>query len=172
MLGRWWALVILIPLSVTAVGADVLRARSDRFSDLIQQLFGRMMRSSERAPAGGVVLNGATWVLVAATLLTLFFPVKLAAPVFASFLVADAAAAVVGLRFGRRRWSGTHRTVEGSLAFAVAAFICLLPFSHILVIPAAAAALAGACAEAPEWPVNDNVRVPPIMAGVLFVFGL
>lgn len=172
VLGRTWALMLLLPLALFAVGADVLRTRSPRFSRWILSIFGRMLRHTELSPIGGrAVINGATWVLVAATLLTVIFPVDLAAPAFAAFMVADSAAAIVGLRFGHRRWRGTRRTIEGSSAFVAVALPCLLAFSHISAGAAAAAALGGAALEAPDWPINDNVRVPLVMAGILYLFG-
>lgn len=173
LLGRPWTLSLLVPLTIGAVAADAVRARSPRFSRLILSVFGWMMRPFERSSLGGrPIFNGATWVLVAATLLTLIFPVDLGAPAFAAFMVADAAAAIMGLGIGRLHWFGTRRTVEGSLAFVLVAFLCLLPFAHISLGAAATAAIAGAAVEAPDWHLNDNVRVPVVMAAVLSVFGM
>lgn len=165
-------LFVLLPLSLVAIGADVLRTRSEGFARFIARFFGYMMRPAE-VPAIGdnVILNGATWVVVSATLLTLLFPVDVVVPGFASFMVADAAAAITGIQFGRTPWPGTHRTLEGSIAFVVIAWAVLLPFGHIPVGTAALTALAGAIVEAPKLPVNDNIRVPFVMTVVLWVMG-
>ncbi len=164
------ALFALAPLSAAAVSADALRAKSDRFARFIDRAFGYMMRPGEiPAPGGRIVLNGATWVAVSATLLTFLFPVGLAAPGFASFMVADAAAALAGMRFGRTPWPGTHRTVQGSIAFACAAWAMLAPFGHIDAGTAALAAFAGAAVEAPNLPLNDNIRVPLVMTAILWL---
>ena len=164
------ALFVLAPLSAAAIGADALRARSERFARVIDRLFGYMMRPGEIPPPGGrMALNGATWVAVSATLLTLLFPADLAAVGFASFMVADAAAALAGMRFGRTPWPGTHRTVQGSIAFACAAWAMLLPFGHIAPGTALLAALAGAAVEAPNLPLNDNIRVPLVMTAILWI---
>ncbi len=172
-LGRTWALSLLVPLTIVAVGADVARARSPRFSQMILSIFGWMMRPRERSSLEGrTVLNGATWVLLAATLLTALFPVDLGAPAFAAFMVADAAAAIVGVGIGRLHWFGTRRTVEGSLAFVIVALLCLLAFTHISAAAAATAAVTGAAVEVPDWRLNDNVVVPVVMAAVLVIFGL
>jgi dolichol kinase len=173
VLERSSALLLLLPLAFAAVGADLLRARSPRFERFILSIFGRMMRPRERPRVGGrPVINGATWVLVAAAILTVVFPVELSAPGFAAFMVADAAAAIIGLRFGRTRWPGTHRTVEGSVTFVTVALLCLLPFDAISAPAAAASALTGAAVEAPDWAVNDNLRVPIVMVGVLLLWAL
>ncbi len=164
------ALFVLIPLSATAAGADALRAKSARFAAFIDRAFGYMMRPGETPPVGGsIVLNGATWIALSATLLTLLFPVDLAAPGLASFMVADAAAAIAGMRFGRTRWPGTHRTVQGSVVFACAAWAILAPFGHIAWETAALAALAGAATEAANLPGNDNIRGPLAITAVLWL---
>lgn len=47
----------------------------------------------------------------------------------------DAAASLVGKRFGRYHWPGTKKTVEGTLAFIIAVFISstLIIYSSALV---------------------------------------
>ena len=164
------ALFVLLPLSLVAIGADVLRTRSEGFAHFIARFFGYMMRPTE-VPAIGenVVLNGATWVVVSATFLTLLFPVDVVVPGFASFMAADAAAAITGIRFGRTPWPGTHRTLEGSIAFAIIAWVVLLPFGHIPMGTAALVALAGAVVEAQKLPINDNIRAPFVMTAVLWI---
>ena len=170
LLGRTWALALLVPMAVLAVGADVLRVRSAAFARLIGRVFGFMMRKEEQPPVGGAVtLNGATWVLLAAALLALVFPLRIAVPCFAVFMVADAAAALVGRRLGRHRWPGTRRTVEGTAAFLATALLLIAPFPGLVYWTAAVAMTFGAAAEILPRPLNDNIRVPFVAAAVLFV---
>jgi len=118
------ALAVLWPLALAALGADVLRARWPAFHRFIRGIFGCMMRPEELPPPGDpIAINGATWVLLSSALLATLFPLPLAATAFAIFMVGDAAAALVGRRFGRHRWPGSRRTVEGSLAFFGAALL-------------------------------------------------
>ncbi len=166
------ALFALILLSAAATGADALRAKSARFAACVDRAFGYMMRPGEiPTVGGGVVLNGATWIALSATLLAILFPVDLAAPGLASFMVADAAAAIAGMRFGRTHWPGGRRTVQGSVAFACSAWVMLAPFGHIAAGTAALAALAGAAVEALNLPGNDNVRAPLAMTAALWALG-
>ena len=166
------ALFVLIPLSAIAAGADALRAKSEGFARFVARAFGRLMRPDEIPPPGGrVVLNGATCILISAALLTLLFPVDLAAPGLASFVLADAAAAIAGMRFGRTPWPGTHRTVQGSIAFACAAWAMLASFGHISAGAAALAAVAGAAVEAANLPLDDNIRTPLAMTAILWALG-
>lgn len=178
-LGREASVLALAPLVALAVGGDVLRARSRAFAGFIGRTFGWMMRAEERPPfPAPVVLNGATWVLASALLLALAFPPAVAVPAFAAFMVGDAAAALVGRRFGRHRWPGTTRTLEGSAAFALTAFAVLIAIPHLATgalppargVPAAFAALAMAAAEALPLRVNDNLRAP--LAGALALWAL
>lgn len=165
-LGKGPALWLLVPSALLAVGADVLRAYSQPFNDAVRWVFGPLMRNSELPDVGtGVVINGATSVLVGATLLTLVFPIRLAAPVFAMTMIADAAAALVGRRFGRHPWMDGQHTLEGSAAFFVTGCVvfALLPsigvgidLGTVGVMGVAAATLV----EAAPLPLNDNVRVP------------
>jgi len=172
-LGTAGALTLLLPATLLAVGADVLRAFSPTFSRWIQTIFGPLMRAEEVPPVGTrVVLNGATCVLIGASLLTLLFPVELAAPLFAMVMVADAAAALVGRRFGRHAWPGTSHTAEGTLAFvlvgtAVVAAVPALSATWATFGIAVVGVVAAAVVEAAALPFNDNIRVPLVSTGVV-----
>jgi dolichol kinase len=165
-LGMAWlglpdALYVLIPASALALTGDVLRAFSPGFNRFIRRVFGSMMRRRELPPAGqGIVINGATWVLVSATLLALVFPLRAVIPVFTMFMVSDAVAAVVGRRWGRHAWGRTPRTVEGSAAFLVTGLGVIACFSTPPLSVGAVAVGSACVAEALPGPGNDNMRVP------------
>lgn len=170
LLGRTWSLILLLPLAVIAVSADVLRVRSEPFARFIYRIFGFMMRKEERPEIGATpVLNGATWVLITASLLTILFPVRAAVAAFASFMIADAAAAVVGRSIGRIHWGSSPRTVEGSTAFVFVGTLVMIPITAEPFMVALAAVLAGAAVEIPQWRLNDNLRVPLVMALLLYL---
>jgi len=166
--GTTTALLVLIPASTLAVGADVLRAYSERFARVIRTVFGPLMRQEELPPVGtGVVINGATSVLVGATLLALLFPIDVAAGVFAMTMIADAAAALVGRRFGRYRWPASTHTVEGTAGFLLAGFAVVSALPSLPLFVGAMGVVAAAVVEAAPLPLNDNIRVP--LAGALVV---
>ena len=172
-LGKTGALALLAPTTVLALAGDVLRVRSVWFARLIERIFGFMMRAEEQPPVGGpITLNGATWVLLSATSLTVVFPIRIAASAFAMFMLSDAAAALVGRRFGRIHWGRSPRTVEGSLAFLVVGLgimLLLAPYSGIVFWVGAVSVVAATLAEVPAGPFNDNLRVPMVAAAVIFV---
>ncbi len=167
--GKTVSLWILIPIACFGVFGDVLRVRHAGFRAFIQQWFGFMMRPREWPPLGGsVLLNGATWVFLAATLTLVIFPVEIAAPAFAMFMLADAAAALIGRRFGRTHWwGGSRRTVEGSAAFFLTGCVALVLFGLGPWWLVGLVAIAGAAAEAVPKPFNDNLRVPLVAGTVM-----
>ena len=165
-LGRPRALLLLLPVAGLAVSADVARAHSAAVNRWIRFLFGKLMRPEELPRAGtGVRLNGATCVLVGAALMALLFPMRLAAPVLAMTMLADAAAALVGRRLGRHPWGSVSATVEGSVAFVGTGLALMAVVPGPSFGPAAAGVLSGAVVEALPLPLNDNIRVP-VAAGL------
>ncbi len=170
LLGKTASLVFLMPLAFAALTADILRSRSTAFASFINRIFGFMMRADELPPVGGPIsINGATWVFVTASLLTFVFPVRIAAVAFGMFMVSDAAAALVGRRFGRTHWGTGPRTVEGSLAFITTGFVVMAAVPATAFWIGAVSVLCAGIAEIPPRPFNDNVRVPFVAATVIFL---
>ena len=155
------SLYLLAPAALLAVGADVARAYSPSFHHWIRQIFGPLMRAEELPDVGtGVRFNGATCVLVGAALMALLFPPRLAAPVLAMTMLADAAAALVGRRWGRHPWGSLSATIEGTAAFVGTGLVLMAGMRTIPFGAAAAGVLGGALVEGLPLPVNDNIRVP------------
>lgn len=164
-LGSPAALYIVGGSALVAVGADLLRAYSAPFSEWIRWIFGPLMREEELPEVGtGVTFNGATCVLVGAALLALLFPLRVAVPVLTMTMLADAAAALVGRRWGRHPWGTLSSTVEGSAAFLVTGATVLMAFGSFGVWPAAAGVGSAALVEALPLRINDNIRVPIVAA--------
>jgi dolichol kinase len=128
-----------------------------------------MMRTDELPGGGtGVTFNGATCVMVGAFLMALLFPIRLAAPLLAMTMLADAAAALVGRRWGRHAWGPLSATVEGSTAFIATGLVVVWAVPNLALAPAALAVFTAAVVEALPIPVNDNIRVP-LSAGVVMI---
>jgi dolichol kinase len=167
---RWLALAVLLPAAAVAVGVDWtrLRFRAPRYWFL--RYTRRMLRHHERRS-----FAGATYMAVAYALAVVFFPKPIAvmAMLFNGF--GDAAAALVGKRFGRRRtawgksWEGfgAGLAVNLAVALAIGALAPTLP-----AIAAAAGAVAAAVLEFLDLPIDDNVRVTLGGGGVAFLFTL
>lgn len=189
MLGQEAALWILTPIALCAVALDVGRLRIGWMHRFFDATFGHMMRPEERPALGGpIYLNGATWMCVAAALCAWLFPPGIAAAAQIMLQLGDGAAALIGRRYGRTRFPGSPKSLEGSLSFFVTALLCALPLAllHVswfalpgtpldalhqpafsLVVLVVGAAVA-AVAEALPLPFNDNVAVP-LLAGTVML---
>jgi dolichol kinase len=175
------ALAICILLALSAVALDVLRQRSTTVRGPFIRVFGSLMRPEEiPTPGAPIVLNGAVWMCVAAALCVILFPAPVAAAALIMQQMGDAAAAIVGRRYGSTRWPGVRKTLEGSLAMALAAFASAWLLSQLPVdglsdaLPIgrlAAGAVAAAVAEALPVPIDDNLRVPLIAGAVMLLVG-
>ena len=162
------ALYVLVPAALVAVAADVTRAYSASFDRGIRWVFGALMRTDELpATKSTIRFNGATCVLVGAALMVFLFPLRIAVPVLVMAMLSDAAAALVGRRWGRHTWGGRSATVEGTAAFAATGLTVMAFFPSIAFGPAAAGVLVGAGIEALSLPINDNIRVPVAAAVVV-----
>ncbi len=170
ILGKDVSFAILLPLSLICLGADILRAYSQPFAAWIDRWFGFMMRRDERyVRPDRIIINGATWVIVTATVLTLFFPIRIAVACFVMFMVADAAAALVGRRFGQIHWPNSPRTLEGSAAFFITGVLIMFLFKDVVFWTGVVTALVGTFAEVVRQPLNDNIRVPVVSSLTLFL---
>lgn len=167
-LGETISITLLLPCVLIAVSCDVLRWRSKAFAALISNSIGPLMRESEQPREAYPVLNGATSILIAALLAVLIFPVKVAAMAIAISVVADAAAALVGRKFGRKRFLGSHATRAGSAAFLIAG-TCVAVILGLPLFLAGAVLLMATIIEALPLPVNDNIVVPLATATLLTV---
>jgi len=150
-------LAVLIPLALVALVVDVARLRVRRLRYLFFRLTRTMLRPHERHR-----LAGATYMAVAYALALIAFPKTLAVAAMLYNGLGDAAAALVGKRWGRHRtrWG---KSWEGfAAAFGVNLAVGLLigwvnpvltPFGAVL------GALLGAVLEFAPLPLDDNLRV-------------
>jgi dolichol kinase len=153
------AAATLAGATALALAIEALRRISARFDDVFRARLGPMLRPLEARR-----ITGATTLALGYTLAVLALPGR---PAVAGILfagVADAVAAVVGRRWGRRRYAG-GKSVEGSLSF----FAVALAVAWTLGLgPAAAVGVAAIVTiiEAPTLPVDDNLYLPIASAAV------
>jgi len=169
-LGRGTSLAILIPMAAVAVAADYARSVSLPVEETVERYFGRYMRPSEKPRHARPVLNGATSILIGALLTVLLFEPRIAASALAIFIVADAAAALIGKRFGTRRLFGGAATLEGSTAFVTTGIAVAIMIPGVPMTIAVPVVLAAAFLEALPLPSDDNILVPLGTAAILSAF--
>lgn len=160
------AAIVMASATFVALGVEAARRASEAFGWLFDQHLGHLLRPRERGR-----LTGATMLAIAYTLTVVLFP---GLPALAGILVAgvaDAAAAVVGKRFGRRRYPG-GKSLEGSLVF-LAVVVPILLLATGLPLPAVVAvAFLLTAVEALSLPVDDNLYLPILAALAVHVASL
>jgi dolichol kinase len=165
------ALTILVPLTLAFSLSDIARLWIPSVGRWYSRVFGFLLRAHEKNDEGRH-LNGATYVLLSATLLILFFPKVIVITAFAILIVSDTSAALIGRRFGKHRFM--TKSVEGSLAFFVSALVVVAVSPKLAYLPAeyvlgAAAALVGALVEASAIGLDDNLSIPLSVGGLMWI---
>jgi dolichol kinase len=168
-------LQLLLPLTALFVAGDLLRSVHPFFFKLYTNMFGAMLRRHEKSMQKKT-LNGASWVLLSAVFCVLVFPRLITITAFAILIVSDTMAALIGRRFGTRRYR--DKSLEGSLAFVLSAVVVILftPKAAGLwmeYVLAAVAAVAGAGAEVLSFDIiDDNFAIPVAIGGALWLLYL
>jgi dolichol kinase len=170
-IGKSLALSILVPVTVVVVLSDIVRLYHEPTGRVYARYLGFLLRRHEQNDHGQR-LNGATWVLLSATITMAVFPKVIFFAAFSILIVSDSAAALIGRRFGRHRFFG--KSIEGSTAFFFSAVLVILLSPKIQYLPLEymlgfAAALLGALVEASPLPIDDNLTIPFSIGAVMWV---
>jgi dolichol kinase len=165
------ALSILIPLTLLFGLSDVGRLFLPSFRRLYDRFFGFLLRKRERN-IKNYRLNGATYVLLSATLCVWLFPKVIVLTAFAILIISDTSAALIGRRFGRHPFLG--KTREGTTAFFLTALLVVVVAPKILYLPmeyliGVLAALIGTFVEVLSGElIDDNLSIPLIICLVMW----
>lgn len=162
---RTMALWILIPLTLWTLTVDVARHFIPFVRDLIARYFGQMMRTHE-LDSKRLLLSGATYVLLSATMCVVVYPKIIAITAFAIMIISDICSALYGRRFGKHKFLDKSR--EGTMAFVVSAFCVVAmigltfhaPLEYFLL--GGIGAIIGGIAEAASirLKMDDNLSIP------------
>lgn len=116
-------------------------------------------------------LTGASWVFMGAALTAFLFNTNAAAIGLMVMSLADSAAALVGIPYGKTKLF--KKSLEGSTAFFVIAFLIITSFSGLSIWVNFAAAFGGTVVELfSNRKFNDNLWVPFTVALILSLGGL
>ena len=159
-------LLILIAGLAVAFAVEFLRLTWQAFRDLFNRYLGFLLREGERQH-----ICGATYWLIGAFLVVLIFPRHIAVFSLYMLIVSDSLAAWVGRSAGRIRLI-RGKTLEGSTAFFVSAFLIGMLIPGYTVGTALLGASAGALFELGLIPLNDNLTIPIGTALVLILVQL
>ena len=171
---REFALFVLVPLALIAITIDLLSQRRNIVRKWLFKIFGRILRSHEIN--GGLVLNGASWVLISAVICVFVFPKSIFVPAFSILIISDSTAALIGRKFGKTGFM--EKSLEGSIAFFISAILVIFVLGYVLQMPwtflvvGSVAAFFGTIAEASAktLKVDDNLSIP-VSIGIIMWIG-
>jgi dolichol kinase len=156
-----WLLRGLLLAFVLFLVVDLTRLRWGAFGSWLHGWIAGSLRPTEaQRPTSAHYLTGA------ACLLAWLLPRPMAAAALAIPIVGDAAAALVGRRFGRRRWGA--KSLEGSLAFFLAGVLAGWLFLHSSLLALCVATAVATCVEALPLRLDDNLVTPLVCALALY----
>ena len=168
------ALAILVPLTLLFGLSDICRLNIPAFGRVYNTYFGFLLRSHEQNERGRR-LNGATYVLLAATLLVVLFPKVIAITAIAVLIISDTSAALIGRRYGRHRFMS--KSLEGASAFFLSGLLVVaiapkVEYSAAEYAIGAAATLLGAVVEASAIGLDDNLSIPLTVGAAMWLLSL
>ena len=161
--GTWKLTAIAVGYCLFTWVVEYSRRRWPAFNDRMMSALGRVSHAHEEHS-----VTSATWYATSLMILGLVNSVPPAIVGVAALGAGDPFAAIIGRKWGRTK-TMNGRSLEGSIAFAVAAFAVTYPILSFLVptaTPVQAAALAGAGAvvgaisEMMCRRVDDNFAIP------------
>ncbi|KAB2839111.1 MAG: dolichol kinase [Melioribacteraceae bacterium] len=117
------ALSILIPLALFSVVVDLGRYFIPSLKKPFYAVFGFLLRDHEKNE-NNKKLNGATYVLLSAVIMILFFPKIIVVTAFTVLILSDTFAALIGRKFGRHKF--LSKSLEGSLTFFVIGILIVI----------------------------------------------
>ncbi|MFC1565201.1 diacylglycerol/polyprenol kinase family protein [candidate division KSB1 bacterium] len=155
-------LSILIPAALIVFLTDIIRFRAPRVQELFMKIFGILVREHEEK-----YFTGSTFLLLSAVIVISFFPKDFAIVSLMILTISDAAAALIGRKFGRIKI--VDKTLEGSLAFLSTALVIGLIYPGISNGQAITAAVSATVIELIPQPLDDNFVIPVATCLILYV---
>ncbi len=167
-------LSILIPITALFVVFDLARYYYQPVAKLFYKFFGWLLRNYE-IDNKRKRLNGASNILISAIICVIIFPKIITVTAFAVLIISDSLAALIGRRFGKRKFF--KKSLEGSLAFIGGGFLVILltpkvDYFYAEYLIAAFAVVVAAFFEAASTVIDDNFTVPISIGFVMWLLYL
>lgn len=167
--------ILLMIFTAIILYVDISRHYNAKIKEIVDKYFAKLMRESE--VSGSFHLSGMSNFFLGSFLVILLFSKGLAITALMVLILADSAAAIVGMRYGTPIRDG--KSMEGSITFAsVTFFVSLLGFfflgfdTSFLVILLATAITTAAEFFAPKLKTDDNLLIPMTYAVSTFILAL
>ena len=133
---------------------------------IYSNLFIRFTRPIEQG-----ILSGASWVIVGAAVTIFIFNENTAIIGLLVLSIADSAAAIIGIKFGKTRF--LSKSLEGSAAFFITASIIVFTISPAAFYINFIAVSTATVVELFATPrINDNLLIPMVIAFILTLGGI
>ena len=167
-------LQLLVPATILSLLIEVLRRNFSSFETKFRKIFGPILRPHEVGSTPEI--NGATFVLLSATICVAIFPKPIAITAFSVLIISDTAAALFGRRFGTRPFC--RKSLEGSGAFFVTAFAVVLivaafyGYGWPFIVAGGVASLVATLVEAVSHggsTIDDNLTIPTAFGAVMWI---
>lgn len=164
-------LSILIPLTIAFLVVDIARHYHKPIEEWFYKYFGFMLRRHE-SDKERKTLNGATYVLISATICVIIFPKIITVTSFAILIISDITAALIGRRFGKHRFLA--KSLEGSAGFFFSALVVIavspkIEYQLSEYLISIVAAFVGTITEALPGKVDDNLSIPIVLGVTLWL---
>jgi dolichol kinase len=170
-ISKQFALCLLLPVTAAFIIVDTARYYIPIVSRWFYKWFGWLLRRHE-TDEKRKRLNGASNVLIAASLSVIIFPKVIALTAITILIISDTTSALIGRRFGKHRFFA--KSLEGSLAFFISAVIVVfimpkidrLPMEYVVGI---IASIVGTIVEALPIKIDDNLTIPLSVGFALWI---
>ena len=145
---------------------DYVRRHNKFLYRIYNNLFITFTRPIEQG-----ILSGASWVIIGAAVTIFIFNENTAIIGLLVLSIADSAAAIVGIKFGKTQLFS--KSLEGSAAFFITATIIVFSLSSAAAYINFIAVIAATVVELFSTPrINDNLLIPMVLALILTIGGI
>ena len=141
-----------------------------RHNKFLYRIYSNLFITFTRPIEQGI-LSGASWVIIGAAVTIFIFNENTAIIGLLVLSIADSAAAIVGIKFGKTQLYS--KSLEGSAAFFITATIIVFSLSSAAAYVNFIAVIAATVVELFSTPrINDNLLIPMVLALILTIGGV
>ena len=141
-----------------------------RHNKFLYRIYSNLFITFTRPIEQGI-LSGASWVIIGAAVTIFIFNENTAIIGLLVLSIADSAAAIVGIKFGKTQLYS--KSLEGSAAFFITATIIVFSLSSAAFYINFIAVIAATVVELFSTPrINDNLLIPMVLALILTIGGV
>ena len=141
-----------------------------RHNKFLYRIYSNLFITFTRPIEQGI-LSGASWVIIGAAVTIFIFNENTAIIGLLVLSIADSAAAIVGIKFGKTQLFS--KSLEGSAAFFITATIIVFSLSSAAAYVNFIAVIAATVVELFSTPrINDNLLIPMVLALILTIGGV